>query len=1379
MSRNAPIAARGGMVLAVALLLCAAATPGLAIDYTSAQSGTWGTNTTWSPQGVPGVSDNVFINHQVTLNASYSVNNITINSGGQFRITSSYTLQVYGDWTNNGAATLTNGYVFFRGSSNGTIGGSTTTSFYRLTVNKSATSNTVTMDQNVTCTYTSSGALNITRGTFITNGHNLNVNTGSARVTGDRHGTLRINDGTTANFYYMYQWGLGRLEISGAATTVNIARHDIANSGHRTDISGGTVNYTATGATNNLQLWSNNGSWGWYATGGTITFYGSISNNVQNDVFSATGSAVIRFAGDQNSTFNVANYSSSSGSNIRFNDLRIEKTGGAKVTLTTRNNPHSFSPTAVIGVTVNLGAHLELGGNFASGYGYDFNNVTNNGIITQGADRLFVSGDGTGTGNFNHGSKLVTLDGSGDKSFAPGSGSFYDIVINKPTFGSLTLTGDLTVEDDLTVTAGAFAVGEHTLTMGTSTGSGDVDVNGGTFSVVGTAFASGTVAAANMSFPYSFDVVSGATIAARYADFEHMNNNGINIASGAGVHGTNNFSDCTFDHGSQSGQMLRVENNQTIDDMRNVDFTGTTGYNIYKGTNQGHITVTGGSGTRWGEDYDNDPNDLVDWIIPRDVGVTKIEAPPGLVDSGTVVTPACSVYNYGATTESYDVRMRIGTFYSETYPVSGHAPGDRLYVEFADWTVEELDSHVVSCSTELVTDIDHSNDSAMSLVFVQVLDVGAVSITTPSGLYTIGQTIYPAATWHNYGNLAADFEAWMILEDPSANRVYEHKVDLTGIAPGGDILVSSFPSYPLSTGGSWAVRCSTYYAGDMKPGNDTIDDNFMVGSPDIGVLNIVAPHGDLDTSTVVTPQGRVRNFGDCVCDFEAWFVINDPTDVEVYNEHYTVSGLVVGAESTLTFPTHNVGTEEGHWATRCSVHVAGDVQPNNDSKEGWFNVSSFPPWPGGWHEVEPMPLPPSQKSVKRGGWLAFNEGNGLVYAAKGYKTTDFYRYHPVGDSWHGLTGMPYETHPLWSRKVPRKGSKGVSDGDNSIYVTQGNNTLGFWRYDIVGGSWGVLPDVPLGPYRKKVKGGTDLAFVPGEEDGDDYVYLLKGYKTEFYRYNVATSKWDTLAEAPDGTRAKWDKGSWLVFNEADGTDDAKLLYAHKAKYHDGTYHELWKYNIVGDSWSGNKLKGMPLEGLHSGRLKRKKSKDGGCGAWYDDEIYALKGGNTQQYFRYTPAADSWHELDTVPNYTVTTGRKRRVKYGADIVSYGGGVFFALKGNKTRELWRYVIPYTLAARPSRDGVMAGRGIQKSEFRIQISPNPLASGFATLRYTLPKAGPVDITIYDIAGRAVKRIRVTPCAAQGCHPMNLRSLSAGVYLVRLDADGFTATRKLVVQH
>ncbi len=73
--------------------------------------------------------------------------------------------------------------------------------------------------------------------------------------------------------------------------------------------------------------------------------------------------------------------------------------------------------------------------------------------------------------------------------------------------------------------------------------------------------------------------------------------------------------------------------------------------------------------------------------------------------------------------------------------------------------------------------------------------------------------------------------------------------------------------------------------------------------------------------------------------------------------------------------------------------------------------------------------------------------------------------------------------------------------------------------------------------------------------------------------------------------------------------------------------------------------------------------------------------------------------------------------------------------------------------------------------------LARDRATLRYSLPKAGPVSVTILDVAGRTV--LRQSSIGNLGSSmALDLRGLSAGVYLVRLDADGYSQGQKLVVE-
>ncbi len=468
-----------------------------------------------------------------------------------------------------------------------------------------------------------------------------------------------------------------------------------------------------------------------------------------------------------------------------------------------------------------------------------------------------------------------------------------------------------------------------------------------------------------------------------------------------------------------------------------------------------------------------------------------------------------------------------------------------------------------------------------------------------------------------------------------------------------------------------------------------------------------------------------------------------------------------GLNGTVGQAVQGVGTStssKGHWGF-------------------WYGLQGamLPSWWGpGWHEVAKVPglLP-----VKDGAWLtmaqAATDGPEVIYAAKGNKSTDFQCYDPlVGTegTWYTLAAINPDEGGR--EKFPKKGCTGVSDGSSYIYMTKGNNTSGFWRYSISGNTWDKLADVPLGADGKKVKGGTDLAYVQAGDTG--WVYLLKGYKTSFYRYNTKTLVWDsTLPDVPYGVAPKYNAGSFLVHDP-----ENHCLYAHQAKYNDGTNHYMFRFDLNALAWQTAPLKGMPVMGQTGGRLKAKKSKDGGCGVFGPGgwDIYALKGGNTQSFYGYSTGSNAWTELDSMPGWG-TTGRKKYVKAGGDIASYAPGVVFALKGNKTYEFWRYVKPGAQAQAQARSGVMAG--VERTAYGVvRVEPNPLSSGWATLRYTLPKPGLVSVRMYDALGRMVVSRAYCVQRMASSVPLDLRGLSAGVYLVRLDADGFTQSQKLVVQ-
>jgi len=101
----------------------------------------------------------------------------------------------------------------------------------------------------------------------------------------------------------------------------------------------------------------------------------------------------------------------------------------------------------------------------------------------------------------------------------------------------------------------------------------------------------------------------------------------------------------------------------------------------------------------------------------HDVGTRQIIAPTDSVDSGDIVTPEASVYNFGTFPETFVVRFAIADGYWDTTTVTV-AAGTADTVTFEDWTANSLGVFAVTCSTELAGDANPGNDAATGSVEV-------------------------------------------------------------------------------------------------------------------------------------------------------------------------------------------------------------------------------------------------------------------------------------------------------------------------------------------------------------------------------------------------------------------------------------------------------------------------------------------------------------------------------------------------------------------------------------------------------------------------------------------------------------------------------------
>jgi hypothetical protein len=270
---------------------------------------------------------------------------------------------------------------------------------------------------------------------------------------------------------------------------------------------------------------------------------------------------------------------------------------------------------------------------------------------------------------------------------------------------------------------------------------------------------------------------------------------------------------------------------------------------------------------------------------------------------------------------------------------------------------------------------------------------------------------------------------------------------------------------------------------------------------------------------------------------------------------------------------------------------------------------------------------------------------------------------------------------------------------------------------------------------------------------------MKGSKScEFYAYDILADTWiKTLKSIP---RLPSDKpmkdGSCMTLS-------SNFIYCLK-----GGYNDFYAYDPDADTWYIKKS--LPL---YSASRKKKKVKDG-AGLCYDDTrnlIYALKGGNTQEFWTYHPDLDTWTESDTIPKGL----SNKRVKSGGAL-TFANGTVFALKGNNTRELWCYTPGTTNQVKTPTPNAQATKTNGLTDRFEVLVKNP-SQGLIKIKYNNFSQIPLSLKVYDIAGALVKS-EIHNIPQPGIITLDMRGMAAGVYILRLDSDKMSIIRKIVLE-
>jgi hypothetical protein len=533
--------------------------------------------------------------------------------------------------------------------------------------------------------------------------------------------------------------------------------------------------------------------------------------------------------------------------------------------------------------------------------------------------------------------------------------------------------------------------------------------------------------------------------------------------------------------------------------------------------------------------------------------------------------------------------------------------------------------------------------------------------------------------------------------------------------------------------------------------------------PDVGVKAITSPTGANDTTVAITPRAWFKNYGTVAASFTGYFRMLDAGALEVYSQNTSLN-LAPNDSLQFTFPAWAKPHTPGAYSTRCSTYCVGDTHAINNLATGAFTVQAPGSGDTGWKAMTPVPGGPKGKNPKDGACMAYasEHDSDYVYLLKGNGRYEFYRFNTEANAWQNRDSIPAIGRAGKKKAVKKGATMAACAAADKIYAAKGNNTIEWWQYDPNAPTgtfpWSQMADVPAGA--KNVKEGTGAAAV---QRGDtNFIYLLKGAgTTEFYRFNTGANAWESRASAPAGASGKsYKNGSALCANESNSK-----LYAVK-----GSYNEFSEYDIATDVWTAKT--GLPLIGASG---KKKKVKDGAGLAYHGGYVYAVKGGNTVEFWKFMADSNTWTESGSIP-----AGSGKNVKGGGAIVYAPSQVaLYVTKGNNTPDFFRYGLAFDFAvtATPAQPNA-TGTASSLTTYELAASPNPF-TGVLAISYALPKPGDVSLRVFDVSGKLVTTL-YQGYAGAGRYTARLdgNRLARGIYLLKFTSSGYTSTSKLILE-
>ena len=369
----------------------------------------------------------------------------------------------------------------------------------------------------------------------------------------------------------------------------------------------------------------------------------------------------------------------------------------------------------------------------------------------------------------------------------------------------------------------------------------------------------------------------------------------------------------------------------------------------------------------------------------------------------------------------------------------------------------------------------------------------------------------------------------------------------------------------------------------------------------------------------------------------------------------------------------------------------------------------------------------------------------------GSGSTNVLRYN-INSNTNGSNGVP----------IPEsKAGHSFTKCGDALYLIGGGSTVSTggttcYKYTPSTGTWTSIAPLPVGRSgHNAVNWGDSVIFVVGG--------AWSSYSTIVYAYRPATNTWITSTALPAGTARR---------SAACGLDNGKIFLSCG---YSGTFRNDLVIGTIGSNASTITWATGPIVPFLGG--KTGTSRPGGTAV--NGKFYMITGETTpapyphDTIYVFDAASNTWSNIKGGRGGQAASNYWSSISY--KIMSSGNIKIFIPGGSITGGIGQLCCIQVPAC--TITGIGNDPGVPADYILSQNYPNPF-NPVTKISFAIPKSGFVTLKVYDMLGREVAKL-VNENKPAGSYIIDFdgSNLSSGIYLYRLETNGFVDIKKMTL--